>query len=120
MCISPVFSFSWLCLPGSACPDLALKSATPVASTSPTSQATTTYNSSDNPASKLMATSINIARIAFVLFVGVLTMTPITSGLDSCASALQPIFSGAQGYRCVQLTLTTASASTSAVWIPLQ
>lgn len=67
-----------------------------------------------------MAASINIARIAFVLFVAVLSMTPSTSGLDSCASALQPIFSGAQGYRCVQLTLTTASASTSAVRIPLQ
>ncbi len=66
-----------------------------------------------------MATSpINISRIAFVLFVAVLAMAPSTSGLDSCASALQPIFSGAQGYRCVQLTLTTASASTSAVRIP--
>jgi hypothetical protein len=36
-------------------------------------------------------------------------------GLDSCASALQPIFAGAQGHGCVQLAITTASASTSAV-----
>jgi hypothetical protein len=50
-----------------------------------------------------------------VLFFALLAMFHQSHGLDSCSTALQPIFSGAQGYRCVQLTITTASGSTSAV-----
>jgi hypothetical protein len=43
-----------------------------------------------------------------------------TGALDlaSCASALAPIFSGAQGHQCVQLTITTASASSPTVRLP--
>jgi hypothetical protein len=57
------------------------------------------------------ASITTLASFAFVLFL----IAGGVHGLESCGSALEPIFSGAQGYRCVQLTITTASASTSAV-----
>jgi len=58
-----------------------------------------------------MNASITLVSFALVLFL----IAGGVNGLDSCGSALEPIFSGAQGYRCVQLTITTASASSSAV-----
>jgi hypothetical protein len=60
--------------------------------------------------------NVSISGFSFALFfVLLLALAHKTHGLDSCSSALEPIFTGAQGHRCVQLTITTASASTSAV-----
>ena len=59
--------------------------------------------------------NVSISGFSFALFFVLLALAHKTHGLDSCSAALEPIFTGAQGHRCVQLTITTASASTSAV-----
>ncbi|ELR11431.1 uncharacterized protein ACA1_121280 [Acanthamoeba castellanii str. Neff] len=60
--------------------------------------------------------NVSISGFSFALFfVLLLALAHKTHGLDSCSAALEPIFTGAQSHRCVQLTITTASASTSAV-----
>jgi hypothetical protein len=55
----------------------------------------------------------------FALFVlGLVTASCLVSGqasLSPCGSALQPVFSAAQGYQCVQLTITGTNFNTSAV-----
>jgi hypothetical protein len=65
-----------------------------------------------------MQTHIPRTLVFAIVVLGLFVFRASALDLASCASALAPIFSGAQGHQCVQLTITTASSSSSTVHTP--
>ncbi len=57
------------------------------------------------------------SSVVFFVFFAVVAAVSAVQGqaMGSCAAALEPVFAAAQGYRCVQLTITNTNFNTSAV-----
>jgi hypothetical protein len=62
-------------------------------------------------------TNMRLFQILAVVVLAVIAASNLAHAqtLGSCGAALEPVFAAAQGYRCVQLTITSTNYNTSAV-----